>query len=555
MPDPFVTGLLSCEIEEWCEKLPDFPIVTFDNADYPAEPVTYADIFLNGCKLAAALKRAGIGRGDRFCLVMKNHPEFLYALQAASLAGSVVVPIDPRAKGGKLGYQLRDSGAKGVIFTNEYADVVMQALSELKDIPVLGVVYKPGFEHDRLDGCPDLAEVIDGPRVPPPNGRNLDLKSPFQIIYTSGTTGDPKGVVIKADRMLMYKVLAQLVWQYAPEDVLYTGLSLSHGNAQAVTVIPSLMLGVRSVISRSFTKSRLWDVCRRHGATTFSLLGGMMMGIYSEPRRADDADNPVRTVISAGTPIAIWKAFEERFGVRIHEWYGAVEGGFAHNPVGVGPVGSFGKPLDGIMEMKVVREDDSECRPGEIGELISRMAGVDARGDVEYHGQREASEAKTRGGWLRSGDLCHTDEEGWLYFDFRKGGGLRRHGDFILPEYVEKALADLPEISDVCVYGIPSRAGAPGESDLVAAVVPAEGSSLDPGRVLGALKAGLEPNSIPSYLQVVPEIPKSASEKNLDRLLRESFDPDAPNVHVLEGTLPPARQPGRDHDPHAKEKA
>ena len=532
MDSTSVSGLFSYEIEAQYEKQPDFPIITFDNGDYPSEVVTYADIFTQGCKLAAALKKAGIGKGDRFSLVMKNHPEFLYAMMAASLTGSVVVPIDPRSKGSKLSYQIRDSGTKGVIFTNEYAREVSQSLAELKDVKALGVIYKPGFDKDRSPEYPDLAEILAGEAASVPDGRNVDPASAFQIIYTSGTTGDPKGVVLKANRMAMYKLLAQFVWQYTPEDVLYTGLSLSHGNAQAVTMTPSLMLGVRAVISRSFTKSRLWDVCRKHGATTFSLLGGMMMGIYSEPRKPDDADNPVKKVISAGTPIAIWKDFEERFGVKIHEWYGAVEGGFAHNPPGVGPLGSFGKPLEGIMEMRVVREDDTECAPGEIGELVSRMVGS-TKEEVEYHGKRDASEAKTRGGWLRSGDMCHRDENGWFFFDFRKGGGLRRHGDFILPEYVEKALADLPEVSDVCVYGIPSQGGAPGESDIVAAIVPASGVEVNPASIFKTLKKSLETNSIPSYLQVVSEIPKSASEKNLDRILRDEFVPNAANVYTF----------------------
>ncbi|HQP31868.1 MAG TPA: ATP-dependent acyl-CoA ligase, partial [Deltaproteobacteria bacterium] len=169
---------------------------------------------------------------------------------------------------------------------------------------------------------------------------------------------------------------------------------------------------------------------------------------------------------------------------------------------------------------------------GEIGELVSRMVGA-TKEEVEYHGKRDASVAKTRGGWLRSGDMCHTDENGWLFFDFRKGGGLRRHGDFILPEYVEKALADLPEVSDVCVYGIPSQAGAPGESDIVAAIVPAAGTEVNPSSIFKTLKNSLETNSIPSYLQVVSEIPKSASEKNLDRILREEFVPNAANVYTF----------------------
>ena len=63
----------------------------------------------------------------------------------------------------------------------------------------------------------------------------------------------------------------------------------------------------------------------------------MATAIYSEPVRPNDGDNPVRLVTSAGMPAAIWAAFEQRFQVRILEWYGAVEGGFVYKPVGEGP--------------------------------------------------------------------------------------------------------------------------------------------------------------------------------------------------------------------------
>jgi crotonobetaine/carnitine-CoA ligase len=258
----------------------------------------------------------------------------------------------------------------------------------------------------------------------------------------------------------------------------------------------------------------------------------MMMGIYSEPVRSDDGDNPVKVVLSAGTPRGIWEAFETRFHVKIHEWYGAVEGGFAHNPAGVGPIGSFGKPLEGVMEMKVVREDDTECEPGETGELISRM--VKGETVVEYHGKKEASEDKTRGGWLRSGDMVHKDQDGWLYFDYRKGGGLRRQGDFIMPEHVEGVIAEHADVNDICVYGVKAASGAPGESDLVAAIVPVGGAPFDIKGIFEFCVTGLERNSVPSYIQIVQEIPKTASEKNLDRLLREAFDPENDNVYKFE---------------------
>jgi len=528
----YVSGLFIDEIMMKYEKTPDFPIITIENGEgYGDEVVTYADIFLNGCKVSRALKKAGIGRGDRFGLVMRNHPEFIYTLAAASQIGAVVVPIDPRSKGSKLTYQIKDSNSKGIIFTNEFTPEVKESLAELPGVKVIGVSYKEGFETPRLDEYPSLNEILSGPEAGPPDDLNKDLKSPFEIIYTSGTTGDPKGVIIKANRMPMFKMLGEHIWQYTAQDKLYTGLSLTHGNAQSVTLMPSIMLGIPAVISRKFTKSRLWDVCRKYGCTTFSLLGGMMMGIYSEPRKPNDGDNPVHKVLSAGTPRSIWEDFESRFNVKIHEWYAAVEGGFAHNPPGLGPVGSFGKPIEGVMDIKIVREDDTECEADEIGELI--VVPKQGKAEVEYLGKKQASEEKTRGGVLRSGDMCHKDKDGWLYFDFRKGGGLRRQGDFIMPEYVEKALADLQEITDVCVYGIPAESGAPGESDIVAAVVPASGARLDPKKIKKDLSAVLEKAFIPQFLQVVSEIPKTSSEKNLDRILRDNFRKDAQNVTKL----------------------
>lgn len=525
-------GIFSFDMDAKAEEKPDFPVLTFDNSPHPDEVLTYSDLVLQGRKLARAIEKQGIGRGDIFSLLMRNHPEVVVSLYAASVLGATVVPIDPRSKGEKLSYQIKNSNSKGVIFTAEFMETMEDVLSKLPDVKTFGVLYKDDFGIPVSSRYPSLNEILKGPEVPgfPVGPHTVD--DHLMIIYTSGTTGDPKGVKQRNNRLQAYAMLGQMIWQYTQEDRLYTGLSLAHGNAYAVTLTPALALSVPAVISRRFTKSRIWDICRAHGCTTFSLLGGMMMGIYSEPARPDDADNPVRVVISAGTPIPIWESFERRFNVKIHEWYGAVEGGFAHKPPGVGPIGSFGKPLEGFLEMKVVREDDSECEPGESGELLSCMAG--SKTEVEYHGDKAASEAKTRGGWLRSGDMVHKDEEGWYYFDYRKGGGLRRQGDFILPEYVEAVIGKRPDVTDVCVYGIPAASGAPGESDLVAAVVPLEGSTPDIKGIFSACLAELERNSVPSYIQVADDIPKSASQKNLDRLLREDFGTEKPNVYRLE---------------------
>jgi acyl-CoA synthetase (AMP-forming)/AMP-acid ligase II len=519
------------QLEAKAAEKPDFKIMAFENGDYPDEILTYGDIIINGRKVTTLLQDSGINRGDVFCLVMRNHPEFIYSLYAASAVGAIMVPVDPRIKAERLHYILKHSDSKGIIFSAEFMESVKGPLHSLPDVRVIGVVYKEGFETPVAEEYPNLNEILAGAEAPSPTF-NDNSDAPVEIIYTSGTTGDPKGVMVRGSRFLDFKQHAEIMWKHTPDDILYTGLSLTHGNAQGVTMIPSLYLSFPAVVSRRFTKSRLWDICRRYGCTTFSLLGGMMMGIYSEPPQPDDADNPVRVVISAGTPRDIWEVFEKRFNVLIHEWYAAMEGGLAHKPPGEGPIGSFGKPIEGLTEMKVVREDGTECLPGEIGELISRDIG--RKTVVEYFGNREASEKKTQGGWLRSGDMCHRDEQGYFFFDYRKGGGLRRAGDFIMPEYVEAVIARHEDVNDVCVYGIPAASGAPGESDIVAAVAPVQGHDIDPKSIYHICVGTLEKNAVPSFLQVVHEIPKTPSEKNLDRVLKEAFAKDGENVYSLE---------------------
>ena len=519
-----------------CLGLRDLPgdrlAFIFVNDDGSEERVTLGDLHANTHRVCRVLGRAGIGKGDAFVLFMRNHPEFLYGLFAALSTGAVAVPVDPRSRGGKLAFQIRNTRAKGILLSGACLEALREVEAQVRDVPVLGVAYKAHHGVAATPDYPDLGGLLNSESPDPPDGLpGLDLTAPAQIIHTSGTTGDPKGVVLKADRYMIYGMMGSFIWQYGPDDIPYTGLSMTHGNAQSVTVLPALARGIPAVLGERFTKSRIWDICRKYGCTTFSLLGGMMSGIYNEPFRENDADNRVHTVISAGTPRAIWEEFEKRFGVRIHEWYGAVEGGMAHNPPGTGPVGSFGKPPEGLMEIRIVDDEDREVPPGVKGELISRMVSVPT--EVKYFGKEKESEAKTRGGWLRSGDICHRDEDGYLYFDYRKGGGLRRHGDFIQPDHVEKIIGEHPDVSEVCVYGIPAATGAPGESDLVAAVTAFEGRRLDPASVRALCREKLERNSVPSYLQVVDEIPKTVSEKPLDRVLREAFSPDAPGVYPM----------------------
>jgi crotonobetaine/carnitine-CoA ligase len=167
---------------------------------------------------------------------------------------------------------------------------------------------------------------------------------------------------------------------------------------------------------------------------------------------------------------------------------------------------------------------------GQPGELLFRHAN-DAPFVVEYFGNPQASAKKCAGGWLHMGDVVHEDDDGWLYFDHRKGSGIRRNGDFVNTAFVEKAIAESGLVDDVYVYGIASANGAPGEKDVVAAVVPKDPHAFDAQRLVEVCRATLEANFVPSFVQVLAQIPKTASEKPQERFLLEAFQARPQDVH------------------------
>ncbi|HKR16530.1 class I adenylate-forming enzyme family protein [Rhizorhapis sp.] len=509
---------------------PDLDVLTFEDGGV-SEVRTYRDLWENGQRLAEAFRDLGLAKGARVALLIQNHPEFVELMIAAAIQGIVIVPIDPRTRGAKLAYMLRDSDSCGIICASYSLNGVIEALGDCPNVKwVAGVdelgaasVPVPTFAMREW-----LSTPMPEPALPVAVASEAE---PMQLMYTSGTTGDPKGIVVPHGRFGAVSGHGEAVFGYRPGDRPYTGLSLTHGNAQFVTLAPSLKMGLRAVISRKFSKSRLWDIVRHHGCTTFSLLGGMVTAIHAEPRHEDDAVNPLRLVVSAGMPIALWEDFSRRFGVEILEFYGAMEGGMAINRPGEGPIGSCGRAAPGLVA-RIVREDGALAEPNEVGELQFQLA-TGPFPPVTYHNNPEASSAKVVDGWLQTGDMARMDGDGWLFYEYRKGGGIRRNGEFVSPSFVERVLGEHPGIDDIFVYGVASSGGAPGERDVVAAIVPT--ASFDPIEVFRWAHAKLERNMVPRFLHVVEQIPKTASEKPQERFLIDEFASGKAKIFTEQG--------------------
>src|SRR6267142_2332426 len=468
-------NVLANVIANRAEALPDLEVLTIDGGGVRPDDVrTFRQLWSNAQRMAEVLIDQGLQPGEHFALLMANHAEFVEAMIAASVVGAVFVPIDPRNKGDKLRFMLDNARCRGVIA----ADYALDNLADMRDERselrwVIGLATDEGPRPlSDYPGVRSLHELLpqDAPALPI---QATDPDGPMQLIFTSGTTGDPKGIVMTHRRYCDTSTAVWKLFGYEPHDRPYSGLSLTHANAQVLTLGAALVGGLRAVLSRRFTKSRLWDITRRHGCTTFTLLGGMTTAVYSEPSKSNDADNPDR----------------------------------------------------------IVADNGRDCAPGESGELLFRHADG-APFNVEYFGNPEASAKKSAGGWLHMGDVVHQDDNGWLYFDFRKGSGIRRNGEFVNPAFVEKVIAESPTVDDVFVYGVPAKSGVPGEKDVVVAVVARPGAQFDPQVLFRACRARLEPGQVPQYLQVVDAIPKTASEKPQERFLVDALHAEPHRVHV-----------------------
>lgn len=531
--------ILADVIREKSQQTPDLDVLTFVHFDRQQQLVdtvrTYQQLWENGQKIAAGLDTEGMQQGDRFALIMLNHPEFVEMMVASSIVNTVYVPVDPRASGERLQYLMTLAACRGAVV----ADYALPALLEVADqLPELKWVWVLDTGHqgavgrsaDRRLCIRSLSSVLNRD-VPEIEVRVTDPQQPMQLLFTSGTTGLPKAIVAPYARYTAVATLGEQIG-YQPGDRPYTGLSLTHANAQLISLGNALYMGMRMVISRQFTKSRLWEILRRYECTSFNLLGGMTTAIYAEPARPDDAENSVRHVLSAGMPTHLWTAFAKRFNVEIFEVYAAAEGGLCTNPPGVGPIGSVGKPPE-HMHCAILDNGDQEVSAGELGEICFRPVSGEPHPPVNYLNNPQASADKTRSGWFRSGDIGHKDEGGWVYFDYRDGDGIRRNGEFVDPALIEKAIAELDDVADVYVYGYVTEGCAPGEKEIAAAVVPVNPDSFDIDVLRRQCRQALPTNLVPTSIQCVEEIPKTASEKPLERVLRERLLAELQNMSGL----------------------
>jgi crotonobetaine/carnitine-CoA ligase len=488
-------------ISERAKQQGDKVILLFEE-----QRITYAQLNERVNRVAGGLLGLGVAPKERIAIMMPNRPEFLYVFFATQKLGTCAVPVNVALKGEGLAYIINHSEAGSIVIAWDLLgnlDAIRPSLTAAIRVIVDTTEAPPEFR------LPAGAIALDAlmKTAPAEPQLEIDPQAPAVMLYTSGTTGLPKAVVMR------YRALGGPMLQfgafYSDDDILYTCLPLFHANALFLTAVRALASGHTMALSRRFSASRFWDEIRRSGATTFNALGAMIPILLKQPPRPDDADNPVRLVMSAATPAWAWEQFEKRFNLVIWEGYGAVDGGgFSLMNLGTSPKGSMGKPPPGI-EARVFDDQDKEVPAGEVGELVFKVDDPEAR-RVEYLKNPQSSDAKVRNGWFHTGDLAWRDPEGNFYFADRKTDSMRRRGENISSYEVEKIVNQHPAVLECGAFGVPSDLG---EDDVMVAVVFKPGQSATPQELARFCSERMANFMVPRYFDFRESLPKTETHR------------------------------------------
>lgn len=491
---------------------------------------TYAELLSD----AEALARAMLGHfspGERIAIWAPNGAEWILLQQAASLAGLVLVTINPAYRQVELKYVLGQSETVGIFHAPEYRGHNLGAAIDAirGDLPHLRVTVST----DELAG---FIESVDHSTPLP----QVQLEDPVQIQYTSGTTGTPKGAVL---HHLGVVNASRFVAQGAGvEDgaVWVSAMPMFHIGG-SLTEIGTFAHRGTYVVVPVFEAGLMLELLEAYGATTTLQVPTMLHAMLEHPDSRTRDLSALTTVLSGASfvPASLVEATKERFGCKFSIVFGQTElhGVISQTKLSDTPEDqslTIGSPLAHV-EIKIVDPATGQTAPiGGSGEICAR--GYQTM--LKYHNMPEQSRtALGEDGWLKTGDIGSMDARGYLKITGRIKDMIIRGGENIYPREIEDLLLTHPGVAEVAIVGVPDEKWGEQVGAVVRSADPSAPPSADELRAychdnLARLKA-------PSRWYFVDELPSTPTGKIQKFLLKERVT----NGQLTEAKLQEPQQP------------
>lgn len=494
---------------------------------FGAQVWTHAELLAEAERVAGLFhSRLEPGRPPHVGVLLDNTPDYVFALCAAALSGTVIAGLNYTRQGEHLARDIVHTDLQLLITEPRHAAQLEGAIGDL-DVPG-GVLVSDRFAdgddpprrgaslEDALASAPATVAAPDDP---------VDVDDLWVLLFTSGTAAAPKAVRCTQRRLLTTGNRMAMMLELSPDDVGYSSMPLFHTNSLMAGLAPALVAGASLSLARRFSASGFLPDVRRHGATWFNYTGKLLTYLLATPPRADDADTTLRIAFgNEGSPQVVAEA-ATRFGVRIIDVFGSTEGAIALDRTGDRPPRSIGRLRQGIMVVGEAGDEAPRAAFDAAGRLLNadRCVGeiVNTLGVGPFEGyyrNDEAMEETTRNGWYWSGDLAYVDEDGWVFFAGRTADWLRVDGESFPAAPIEAIVGRHPDVMLASVYGVPD---ADAGDQVMAALVLRFGAVFDGSSFASWLddQADLSPKWRPRFVRVCDVLPTTPTNKILTRML------------------------------------
>ena len=449
---------------------------------YEDERVSYAAFFRATARLAYAMADAGVKKGDRVSVIMRNLPEWVVAFYAAASLGAVVTPLNAWWTGPELEYGLTDSGTKLAVVDAERYERLAEHIHNCPDLLRIYVSRCRGDEeiaHPRVAkledviGAPNDWQALPDAELPP---AEVGPEDDATIFYTSGTTGKPKGA-LATQRAVNTAVLtgaAAAARNFlrrgetppapdpnAPQRSSLLSVPFFHVTGCMAVLNPSTFGGAKLVMMYKWDPIRAFELIEREKIQAAGGVPTIAWQLIEHPARANYDLSSLESVAYGGAPSApeLVRRLRETFpksqpgqGWGMTETCATVTSNgaedYINRPDSCGPAAPVAK-----LEIRSPEDGKAVLPAGEVGELWS-FGPMNCKG---YWNKPEPTAQTYVDGWVRTGDLARLDEEGFCYIIDRAKDMLIRGGENIYCVEVENVLYDHPAVMDAAVVGKPHR--------------------------------------------------------------------------------------------------
>jgi acyl-CoA synthetase (AMP-forming)/AMP-acid ligase II len=501
--------------------IPEVPLASFvlqragELADKPAlvdgpsgRALTYGQLAEAVRRAAVGLSRRGFGKGDVFAIFSPNLPEFAIAFHAAAMLGGIVTTINPLATAAELAGQLNDSGAIFLVTVPPLLGTAAEAAGKAK--------VREVFVFGEAEGATPFAALLADDGSPPEV--RIDVREDLVALpYSSGTTGLPKGVMLTHYNLVGNILQMEGMEPLDQHDTLIAVLPFFHIYGMVVILNRALHKGATLVSMPRFDLQQFLQIMQQYGVTRAYLVPPIVLALARHPLVDKYDFSKLDVVFSGAAPLSaeLAEACAARLGCAVKQGYGMTEASpVTHiTPEEKNKPGSIGPCARNTECIVVDLANGAALGPNQQGELRIRGPQI-MKG---YLNRPDATAATIDAeGWLRTGDIGYADEDGYFFIVDRVKELIKYKGYQVAPAELEAVLITHPAVSDAAVIGHP---------DEEAGEIP---------KAFVVLKEQVSPDEIMAYvadhvaaykkirlLEVIDQIPKSASGKILRRVLVE----------------------------------